>query len=122
MISVPIGLATFPLQAFVVFQTYEPRVNWSEDYFRRKWQKNATRSFILTFTFAVTWLGGSQLQNFLALVGGVCCASLALIFPSMLHISICKPSGFWLCLDRFIFLCGVFILVLSTCQAIVSWK
>merc|ERR1712043_65754 len=55
----------------------------------------------------VTWLGGDQLQNFLALVGGFCCASLALIFPAMLNIAICKPRGFGLWLDGMIFLSGI---------------
>lgn len=122
MISVLIGLVTFPLQAFVIYQTYEPKVLWSSTDFKRKWEKNVVRMLVLLFIVTVTWLGGDQLQNFLALVGGFCCASLALIFPSLLHIVICKPKGFGLCVDRMIFISGVCILILSTCQAIASWK
>lgn len=122
MLSVTIGLASFPLQAFVIYQTYEPKFKWSSKALTRKWQKNALRTLGLIFTFTVTWLGGEQLQNFLALVGGVCCASLALIFPSVLHIAICKPQGPSLWLDKFILLSGVCILILSTSEAIASWK
>merc|ERR1711972_1045827 len=101
---------------------YEPKFEWSSTLLVRKWQKNAGRSFFLFFSFVVTWLGGDQLQNFLALVGGVCCASLNLIIPAMLHILICKPGAFGHCLDGAIFICGVCILMLSTGQAIASWK
>eukprot|EP00928_Gymnodinium_smaydae_P008894 TRINITY_DN1327_c0_g1_i1.p1 TRINITY_DN1327_c0_g1~~TRINITY_DN1327_c0_g1_i1.p1 ORF type:complete len:540 (+),score=73.06 TRINITY_DN1327_c0_g1_i1:78-1697(+) len=122
MISSLIGIASIPLQAFVIFQTYEPKVSWSSKYLVRKWQKNAGRSFLLLLSFVVTYLGGDSLQNFLALVGGFCCASLALIFPSALHISICQPRGpgFWL--DAAIFCCGCGILVLSTTFALLNWK
>merc|ERR1712032_1745758 len=75
MTSVIMGLASIPLQAFVVFQMYEPKFQWAGTPLLRKWQKNFVRSLVLLFTFVVTWLGGDQLQNFLALVGGVCCAS-----------------------------------------------
>lgn len=122
MVSVLIGLVTFPLQAFVIFQTYEPKLSWSTGYMVRKWQKNAARSFVLFFTVGITWLGGNELQNFLALVGGVCCASLALIFPSRLHMQICKPTGAYRLLDCFILLAGIAILILSTTQAFASWK
>lgn len=121
-VSVLIGLTSFPLQAFVVYQTYEPKFKWSDSYLKRKWQKNLVRILVLLFIFTVTWLGGDQLQNFLALVGGFCCASLALIFPSALNIAICKPTGFWLCMDRFIFVAGVIIMCLSVSQAFASWK
>lgn len=121
MTSVVIGLASIPLQAFVVFQTYEPKLTWSQTRLVRTWQKNIARSSFLMFSVFMTWLGGDQLQNFLALVGGVCCASLALIFPSILYIYICKPRGLALVLDWFIFCFGVFILCLSTYQALESW-
>merc|ERR1711870_113955 len=107
VISMLIGLASFPLQAFVIYQTYEPKFQWSSKHLVRKWSKNAMRSLVLLFIFTVTWLGGDQLQNFLALVGGFCCASLALIFPAMLNVVICKPQGFGLCFDWMIFACGI---------------
>eukprot|EP00928_Gymnodinium_smaydae_P061803 TRINITY_DN4579_c0_g1_i5.p1 TRINITY_DN4579_c0_g1~~TRINITY_DN4579_c0_g1_i5.p1 ORF type:complete len:173 (-),score=29.97 TRINITY_DN4579_c0_g1_i5:121-639(-) len=121
-LSVLIGLTSFPLQAFVIYQTYEPKFKWSSSTECRKWQKNLVRILVLLFILTVTWLGGDELQNFLALVGGFCCASLALIFPSMLNIKICKPRGFALCLDIFILVAGLGILILSTVQAITSWK
>jgi len=122
LVSAIIGLASFPLQAFVIFQTYEPKISWSSNYLKRKWQKNATRSFLLVFTFLTVQLGGDKLQNFLALVGGFCCASLALIFPSALHIRICSSTGFDLVADVFTLIAGICILLLSTVQAIISWK
>jgi len=121
MISVLIGLVSFPLQAFVIFQTYEPKLSWSSSYRARKWQKNAGRALILLVTFTATWLGGDQLQNFLGLVGGFCCASLALIFPSLLHLAICRPAGLGYVSDVAILICGGAILSLSTVQSLASW-
>jgi proton-coupled amino acid transporter len=120
--SIIIGLMSFPLQAFVIYQTYEPKITWSSNYHVRKWQKNAVRLGVLLFTITVTWLGGNQLQNFLALVGGFCCGSLALIFPSILHLKICKPTGIDLVCDYFILVSGCVILLLSTEQAFADWQ
>lgn len=122
LVSVLIGLTSYPLQAFVIHQTYEVKVSWSNDNIVRKWQKNFTRSLLLLFTIGTTWIGGDQLQNFLALVGGFCCASLALIFPSILHILICKPRGIGLYTDAAITFAGIAILILSCSQAFASWK
>eukprot|EP00930_Biecheleria_cincta_P102688 TRINITY_DN9448_c0_g1_i1.p1 TRINITY_DN9448_c0_g1~~TRINITY_DN9448_c0_g1_i1.p1 ORF type:complete len:502 (-),score=50.34 TRINITY_DN9448_c0_g1_i1:124-1629(-) len=121
-ISVIIGLASFPLQCFVIFQTYEPRLGWSTSYLKRKWQKNVTRSFVLLITFLAVQLGGDELDNFLALVGGFCCASLALIFPSALHLVICSPTGISWWADVLTFIIGLSILILSTTQALTTWK
>jgi len=120
--SILIGLVSFPLQAFVVFQTYEVKLRWSDTYLVRKWQKNAMRSLVLLLIVTLTWMGGDKLQNFLGLVGGVCCASLGLIFPSVLNVLICKPGPVGLCMDAVIVISGVCILVMSTVQAFVSWK
>mmetsp|Transcript_21546 Transcript_21546/g.38622 ORF Transcript_21546/g.38622 Transcript_21546/m.38622 type:complete len:126 (+) Transcript_21546:2-379(+) len=122
LVSAIIGLASFPLQAFVIFQTYEPKVAWSSSYLTRKWQKNAGRSFMLIFTFLTVQVGGDKLQNFLALVGGFCCASLALIFPSVLHLRICSPTGWSRRADIFTCAAGSSILVMSTVQALASWR
>jgi len=120
--SVIIGLVSFPLQAFVVFQTYEPRITWAGTDTAKMWKKNVGRAGVLLFTVGTTWLGGDQLQNFLALVGGVCCASLALIFPSMLNLTICKPCGVWWVVDVVILIAGIAVLILSTIQAFASWQ
>jgi len=120
--SVIIGLVSFPLQAFVVFQTYEPKLKWSGSPTAKMWQKNFGRAAVLVFTVGITWLGGDKLNNFLALVGGVCCASLALIFPSMLNLVICKPTGVAFLMDVVILLSGIAVLILSTIQAFASWK
>merc|ERR1712032_287288 len=53
-----IGLVSLPLQAFVIFQNYERKLNWSTSNLKRKWQKNIGRSLLLLFAFTVTWLGG----------------------------------------------------------------
>jgi len=117
-----VGIFTTPVIFYVVWGMYEPYCPWSARGWLSKLQKNAVRSLVVLAVFAVTWLGGQQLQNLLALVGGLCCATLALIVPSVLHVLICKPGRLLLAQDVCIFIAGLFILVLSSAQAIASWK
>lgn len=117
-----VGLFTAPLNVFVICQMYERRLSWSPRPTVRKWQKNGVRALLCLMMFSLTWLGGEKLQNFLALVGGLGCSTLALILPPMLHTIICKPGVCMRMINAFVSLIGICVLVLSTYQAIVSWK
>lgn len=117
-----VGVVTMPINSFVTSQAYEPSFVWSETYRVRKWKKNAVRFTVVLSSFFLTWLGGSQLQNFLALVGGLLGANLSIIVPACLHLSICKPKGFVFFLDIALCVVGAFMMVLSTYQALMSWK
>merc|ERR1712217_567636 len=104
-----VGIATNPINFFIIFQMYESRVSWSADPRIRAWQQNVLRILSLVAVMTLTWLGGEKLQNFLALVGGFGCATLALILPTALHVAICKPTGRVKVFDCTIFLVGVVI-------------
>lgn len=117
-----VGVVTTPLNFFVIYQTYESHLSWPRGYHRRKWSKNAVRALIVAFAYIVTWAGGEQLQNFLALVGGLLGSNLALNLPAMLHIAICKPRGFSLAWDVLTFVVGLAVMVSSTYQAVHTWK
>merc|ERR1712150_71610 len=118
------GCMTIPLPMCVCFQTYEARLThiWSPDKLMRKWQKNGVRTLVLVFAVASVWLGGQRVMNYVALVGAVCCATLALIIPPALHVRICKPCGLAFTSDVVIGVVGVLILCVSTEQVLASWK
>lgn len=117
-----VGMVTMPLNCMVIFQTYEPQCAWSQNALVRKWSKNAARIFICLSCYALTWLGGEELQNFLALVGGLLGCNLALNVPALLHLVVCKPSGWRKAVDLVTFTIGTLIMVVSTYQSLATWK
>uniref|UniRef100_A0A7S0AEM5 Amino acid transporter transmembrane domain-containing protein n=1 Tax=Pyrodinium bahamense TaxID=73915 RepID=A0A7S0AEM5_9DINO len=116
-----VGVVTMPLNLFVIFQNYELRYSWSQTYLVRKWKKNVVRILVCITTYVVTWAGGEQLQNFLALVGGLLGCNLALCVPAMLHLAICRPRGCARVLDIATFIVGLTIMIVSTYQSFATW-
>jgi len=116
-----VGVVSIPIQSFMAFQIIEQGMKFSERSLVRKWQKNFSRSVILILVTLVTWLGGTQLENFLALVGGFGCSSLAMVVPALMHIRICKPSWLACIVDCFLVFVGFLVLVISTGAAMITW-
>lgn len=116
------GLCRSPISLYILFQMYEPRIGWSPRAAIRTWQQNLGRTIVVLAVMGLTWAGGEQLQNILALVGGLGCSTLALIVPSALHITICKPRGAIRVLDALVFSIGIGVLILATMQALRSWR
>mmetsp|Transcript_72413 Transcript_72413/g.143576 ORF Transcript_72413/g.143576 Transcript_72413/m.143576 type:complete len:420 (-) Transcript_72413:48-1307(-) len=116
------GALTIPINNFVVCLSYEPLVSWPSETLKRKWLKNLGRFALVSSIFAVTWLGGAQLQNFLGLVGGVLGMLLALVVPCLLHLSICKPAGLSRIFDYVTVVIGVQIMATSLYLSLSTWK
>eukprot|EP00927_Polykrikos_kofoidii_P034104 TRINITY_DN28935_c0_g1_i2.p1 TRINITY_DN28935_c0_g1~~TRINITY_DN28935_c0_g1_i2.p1 ORF type:complete len:505 (+),score=64.13 TRINITY_DN28935_c0_g1_i2:58-1515(+) len=116
-----VGLFSNPLNYFVLFATFEKQINWSTKPCTRKVQKNICRAGWALLLTTITWAGGNQLQNFLGLVGGLCCSTLALIVPALLHMVICKPKAVWVVVDLIMLIVGVAILLSSTTESILTW-
>jgi len=117
-----VGVVTMPINFFIVFLSYEPLFIWSRNPLARKWSKNVVRLLIVLVTYFVTWLGGAQLQNFLALVGGVFGVNLSLMVPSCLHLSICKPKGIARVGDLVTVGVSVLMIFCSLYQSVATWK
>jgi len=114
-------ISSIPLNAWITYQMYEPYIAWSVWPRVRKWQKNASRTVVMVLMCLLTWLGGDQLQNILALVGGYGCSNLAIIVPSLLHIKICRPTGIVRAADLAAVGIGFVIVFASMGQAILTW-
>mmetsp|Transcript_8429 Transcript_8429/g.21611 ORF Transcript_8429/g.21611 Transcript_8429/m.21611 type:complete len:514 (-) Transcript_8429:131-1672(-) len=117
-----VGVASMPLNLFSIYQSYEPLFVWSESYRVRKCKKNVVRIAFAMATYGITWLGGQQLQNFLALVGGLLGANLSLAIPSAMHLAICKPTGLARMWDLVCMVAAIVIMACSTYQALATWK
>jgi len=115
------GVFTLPLDLLLIFQMYEPQIAWSKSSLIRKWQTNASRVAVLFLTMLITDFGGQSLQHWLGVIGGVCCATIALMLPAALNIAICKPNKLWLVIDVVTFAAGTFVMIVSTEQALASW-
>ena len=73
-------LSTFPLQAFPITRIIErwcfKKMNSGPVTLARKWLKNLARAVVVLCITAVSIFGGTSLDNFIALVGAVCCVPL----------------------------------------------
>ena len=81
-------LLSYPLQIIPALQVLEKRSVPGSTLInpRIKWRKNGFRSLCVCSTACVALLAGDRLEQFVALVGGVCAVPLALIFPSLAHV------------------------------------
>jgi proton-coupled amino acid transporter len=114
---------SFPLMLFPAVQIVERGV---APFFWRPadkaiWKSNLFRSAFVAIVLAVSYVGASQLDNLVSLVGCFCCTPLAFIFPAMFHYKLIGGS-FWVRLSNIVIaLFGFGIFIFSTYQAISTW-
>lgn len=58
----------------------------------RKWEKNALRSAEVCLFAVAAVYGGPQFEKVLAIIGAVCCAPIAFIFPPLFHLRLSARS------------------------------
>lgn len=117
-----VGVVTMPINFFIIYQAYEPKLAWSDDLSTRRWMKNFVRVIVVAWTYFTTWLGGSQLQNFLAVVGGLLGANVSMVVPCAIHLLVCKQTGLSRFLNWTVIVAGFLMMILSTYQAVMTWK
>ncbi|KAL7619786.1 hypothetical protein AAE478_010328 [Parahypoxylon ruwenzoriense] len=77
-----------PVQLFPAIRIIEGKIFGSHSgkkNVRTKWIKNVFRASIVTFCGAVSILGASNLDRFVALIGSFACVPLVYIYPAYLH-------------------------------------
>jgi proton-coupled amino acid transporter len=87
-----------------------------------RWRKNWFRSFVVAVTLLVSYVGSTQLNNFVALVGCFCCTPLAFIYPCWFHLKLVKAGWVSKAIDVAIIIFGIAVFVFSTYQAIDTWS
>ncbi|EPY52819.1 vacuolar amino acid efflux transporter Avt3 [Schizosaccharomyces cryophilus OY26] len=91
--AVAILLST-PLQLFPAIAIIEQGIFTRSGKRNRKvkWRKNTLRVFIVIFAILVSWAGSSRLDQFVSMVGSVCCIPLIYMYPPMLHYKACATT------------------------------
>ena len=102
-----------------------------------KWRKNVFRTGVVAVTLLVAYVGSSQLDNFVALIGAFCCTPIAFIFPAWFHaVLVSGPTAaasanstrtrnfarLNVVIDWVIVFVGVCIGIFSTYMAIAGWS
>lgn len=108
-------LLTTPVLYFPFVSEIEPRffsaATWESRPRLRKWAKNIFRIMFMLLSGVIAAIGGQNFQKFLAIIGGLCCAPLAIMLPAACHRIICEANGFWKHLDAFLLIVGACLLV-----------
>lgn len=81
-------------------------------------KRDMLRAVLVLITMSVALGSALRLQSLVALVGGLCCAPLALVFPPVLHHKLI--GGQWK-LDAGLSLLGVMLATVSSVQAAWTW-
>ncbi|KAI9344907.1 transmembrane amino acid transporter protein-domain-containing protein [Obelidium mucronatum] len=85
-----------------------------------KWQKNLMRTVFVAFLAFVAWMGSSNLDKFVSLVGCFACIPLSFIYPSIFHYHI--TSNPWVkAKDIGLALFGLIALIYTTYITVQQW-
>ncbi|EPX72604.1 vacuolar amino acid efflux transporter Avt3 [Schizosaccharomyces octosporus yFS286] len=105
--AVAILLST-PLQLFPAIAIIEQGIFTRSGKRNRKvkWRKNTLRVFIVMFSILVSWAGSSRLDQFVSMVGSLCCIPLIYMYPPMLHYKACATTWKLRALDITMFVIG----------------
>eukprot|EP00903_Cladosiphon_okamuranus_P013130 g12245.t2 len=87
-------ILTSPLQLFPAVKVLE-RIIWPapahgvpKKTASKKWLKNLLRSATVALTVLVALVAGSRFDSFTGIVGGVCAVPLALVYPTLFHMTL----------------------------------
>lgn len=88
------AMLSFPLLLFPATKISENRIfgKAKNVNLKTKWMKNAFRTAMVLSTLSASYVGIDYLDNFVALVGSLCCVPLASTFPSLFHIKLSRSK------------------------------
>ncbi|CEL92195.1 unnamed protein product [Vitrella brassicaformis CCMP3155] len=89
----------------------------------RKWKKNLVRTVMIAICLAVGYYGRPELDNFVALVGAVCCVPLIFIYPCLFHLILERQTVSLVgsATDLFMVILGFVMMGFTAWQAIATW-
>lgn len=120
-------LFSYPLMLFPVNRILEKGAGeWlrlrTGSHTAQTWKRNAFRCGVVALTLLVAWVGSSELDNLVALVGAFACTPLAFIFPALFHLRLVEQSTFSKAVNIVIIIFGCGVMIFSTWQAIAGWS
>ncbi|KAM0748258.1 hypothetical protein T439DRAFT_328239 [Meredithblackwellia eburnea MCA 4105] len=117
--SIAILLST-PLQLFPAVRIMENGIfsRSGKHSFKVKWEKNTFRMAVVVGCSLVSWLGASDLDKFVSLIGSVACVPLCFCYPALLHYKACATTKKQKIADIALFVFGIAAAVYTTSQTI----
>ncbi|KAK0521237.1 hypothetical protein OC835_006951 [Tilletia horrida] len=116
LLSAPLQL--FPAVSILergIFTDKSGRHNW-----KVKMEKNIFRSSIVVSTAVIAWLGASDLDKFVSLIGSVACVPLCFIYPPLLHLKACATKRRTIILDWLLLAFGIICVGFAGSQTIAA--
>lgn len=89
---------------------------------KRTWAKNVSRGLVCMFAAFLAVVFENNIGKFLAFLGALLCAPLALILPTLLHLKVLAATDREKVSDCVLLLLSVFVFIFSTSQSIINWK
>ncbi|KOS23322.1 Vacuolar amino acid transporter 3 [Escovopsis weberi] len=86
-----------------------------------KWQKNVLRAIAISMCVGVALVGASDLDKFVALIGGFACVPLVYIYPAYLHYRGAARTTLAKGLDVATMMLGGVVMVFTTTVAVFQW-
>lgn len=87
-----------------------------------KWMKNTFRAVLVCVCAAVAWLGASNLDKFVALVGSFASIPLLFIYPAFLHWKGVASNQFVKAGDLVLMVAGLMAMVYTSAMTIAHWS
>ncbi|ORX85881.1 hypothetical protein K493DRAFT_226343 [Basidiobolus meristosporus CBS 931.73] len=87
-----------------------------------KWQKNLFRILLCLALAMIAWGGASNLDNFVALIGGFGCIPLLFIYPAMFHYKAVATKRVYRICNGLMIVFGFAVMVFVTYISIRSWS
>lgn len=86
-----------------------------------KWQKNALRTALMALCVAISIVGASDLDKFVALIGSFACVPLVYIYPALLHYVGAAENWREKALDVVLMAVGLIAMVYTTLVTVYQW-
>jgi len=110
-----VALFMFPLMIFPAARIVEARLFKAQRRSGYKWYKNLIRTILVSLCLCVSIFAGAKVDKLVAVIGGLFCVPLALVFPPLLYLKSGCAKSFWT--GRFPATC---LLCIGVCAALLS--
>jgi len=117
--SLAIMLST-PLQLFPAVRIMENGIfsRSGKHSFKVKWEKNLFRFVVVMCCAFISWLGSSDLDKFVSLIGSFACVPLCFCYPPLLHLRARAKTPFQKGCDIALFAFGLGAAIYTTTQTV----
>lgn len=111
---------SMPLQLFPALSILELGIfrHSGKYHWGTKMGKNVFRCGIVGACMLVAWLGASDLDKFVSLIGSVACVPLCFVYPPLLHLKACANTQRARMLDILLLLFGIFCVFFAGSQTL----